>query len=310
MRKFLTSCLWFGLIVIALWLGCEWLIRTRVLNPYRYKHEWMQANASRVGTLILGNSHTYYGVSPGELDSCAFSLANVSQTFRYDYLLLTHYPGLGDSLKRVVLAVSYCSFFDQDLDTPGGEWEYAPNYKIYMGLDTHSDFSKYNFEISRPTTFGKKLQALLKGHELSCDSLGHGLGFETSARDPNWRLNAEATARRHTAADDSAVAGEMFYARKIAEWCRKRGVKLILVTTPAAPEYWKRLDRRQLAVTDSLARRLATDYDAVYLSYLTDARFGDEDFHDSDHLSSDIGAQKFTRILKEDIRKSESGHNK
>lgn len=37
------------------------------------------------------------------------------------------------------------------------------------------------------------------------------------------------------------------------------------------------------------------------LEYFGDTRFNDEDFYDGNHLSSDIGAIKFTKILKDDI---------
>lgn len=49
-------------------------------------------------------------------------------------------------------------------------------------------------------------------------------------------------------------------------------------------------------IIDSMRQR----YNLTYKDYLKDTRFTAEDFWDSDHLS-DIGAEKFTRLLQTDI---------
>ena len=46
----------------------------------------------------------------------AFSRANYAQTFKYDLLLLKQYREKAANLKKVVVPVSYTSFFDPQLD--------------------------------------------------------------------------------------------------------------------------------------------------------------------------------------------------
>ena len=52
-----------------------------------------------VETIVLGNSHTYYGIRPELLPYAAVNLANVSQTLDIDLLLLEYYA---PRLKREV----------------------------------------------------------------------------------------------------------------------------------------------------------------------------------------------------------------
>ena len=45
---------------------------------------------------------------------------------------------------------------------------------------------------------------------------------------------------------------------------------------------------------------MTKEYNISYLDYMKDTRFNADDFHDSNHLS-DVGATKFSKILKADI---------
>ena len=48
-------------------------------------------------------------------------------------------------------------------------------------------------------------------------------------------------------------------------------------------------------------RKFQKECAVPYFDYLKDPRFVADDFYDSNHLS-DIGAEKFTKILNEDIK--------
>lgn len=272
-------------------------MRNYVPNPYQFKHDRLSDNSSDISTLILGSSHTFYGISPKWMNDSTFNLANISQIFHYDWLLLSKYEF--KNLKRVILPVSYFSFFDKEFEETDS-WDLVINYKIYMDIDTHSDFSKYNFELSHPYIYTKKLRSLIIKKPLSCDSLGYGLAFARSNRSNNWKDSWERTVDNHTAKDWSAIPGHMKYARMIAEYCKSRNIDLILITTPTWNGYHSHLDSAQLKKTSELIRTLQAEYQLRYLDYLKDERFTDDDFYDSDHLN-DEGAKKFSTILKEDL---------
>ena len=51
-----------------------------------------------------------------------------------------------------------------------------------------------------------------------------------------------------------------------------------------------------------LINQIQKEFSVPYLDYMKDARFDSLDFADPQHLS-DVGAEKFTKILNEDIKK-------
>lgn len=301
MKRFVTYTLLFMLLAGSTLGVGEYIVRN-MPNSYSYKHRWMLDNASQLEYLILGSSHTYYGFLPSAFFDNSFNLANVSQNPEYDLLLLKKYLPLCKRLHTVVIPVSYFTFFDKPFEQ-GSEWHFAINYKLYMGVDKHSNLSKYNFEISNRPVYSGKLLSFLKGKELPmCDTLGFGVGYTIDDKASTWKYDAQYIVKRHTAVNWDEFDGNLDNLRKVAQFCKENDLRLILVTTPTAESYYTLLDKAQLEKTYSAITGLCNDYSLNYYNYMTDIRFNDDDFHDGDHLS-DIGAQKFTTILKEDFLK-------
>lgn len=299
MNRFLKYVALFGLVCFATLVAGEFIVR-QLPNQYRYKKSWMDKNASAVEILILGHSQAYYGIKPSMLGAPAFNLANVSQTFKYDYLLLENYIDRCARLTTVVLPVTYSSFFDKEMDY-GDEWGYTINYKIYMGVDVHSDLSKYNFEISNFPVYAGKLRSIYMGSNLSWDELGHGEDFGSDKRVVDLEESALTAAKRHTATDWSSVNDNMRWLRKIIELCAKRSIRLVLVTPPVSQAYYQRLDSKQLSAMRGIIHSLVGRYGLSYYDYSAAKGFEDVDFYDADHLTSDVGAAKFTSMLAHDV---------
>lgn len=77
MKGFLRLLLTFSALVTLTLAAGECYVR-HLPNPARDKHEWMLAHSREVRTLVLGSSHTFYGLDPALLGPHAFSLAQVS----------------------------------------------------------------------------------------------------------------------------------------------------------------------------------------------------------------------------------------
>ena len=86
MKKFLIILLAFFIPVLCVLAGLEYMVR-KAPNEYQYKAQWMEKNADRVETLILGTSHAFYGINPSYLGPNAFSLAASAQSLQYDEFL-------------------------------------------------------------------------------------------------------------------------------------------------------------------------------------------------------------------------------
>ncbi len=83
-------------------------------NPYKY--EWMQENAEEVETLVLGSSHTFYGIRPEFFDSKTFNLANVSQGMKQDLFLIKYWANRYKNLKYVIFPISFFTWFGHGLE--------------------------------------------------------------------------------------------------------------------------------------------------------------------------------------------------
>ena len=78
MKRFLIKTAIFSAIILCL-LGLGELAVRNMPSSYSYKHAYMEGHARDISTLILGSSHTYYGVRSDLLGDSVFNLANVSQ---------------------------------------------------------------------------------------------------------------------------------------------------------------------------------------------------------------------------------------
>lgn len=291
------------LIILAL---CEVMVE-RYPNSYRYKTEWMNKHAEEVETLVLGGSHTYYAVRPDQLGKNAFSLANVSQGPEYDYYLLSKWANKYKRLKTVIMVADETNLFDPPMETEELEWYRCIYYKLYTANPKHSWFSKYNFELSSIHTFSRKLphafMYMLTGkYNLECDSSGFGTSFITPEvfNKKMMETTSKIALERHRCKDYSAIAENKMYADKIVDFCKKRNIRIILITPPMWKGFYEGINKRQLNTMYSLIDDEVKNHGALYKDYLRDDRFQGTDFYDGDHLSAQ-GATKFTQILKKDF---------
>lgn len=299
MKKFLITLLAFFIPVFFVLAGLEYIVR-KAPNEYQYKAEWMEKNASRVETLILGTSHAFYGINPSYLGPNAFSLAASAQSLQYDDFLFFKYAPKCKNLKTVILPISYFTLFSGDMED-GSEWWRAINYKIYMDCPYHSSFSKYNFFISNSEPFRAKLTKIIKGNTIiECDSLGFGYPIY---REITPTLDDASVARwvnRHTAKDFSCVQKNKQHIFKIADYCQTNHIRLVIVTTPTWKTYYERLSSSQLAVMNEFIGQLISKDNVTYFNYMQDDRFVESDFTDCNHMSCD-GAIKLSVLIDEKL---------
>lgn len=292
----LVSC--FVIIIVA--IRYEYKIR-QVPNSYKYKYEWMQRNAETVEILILGSSHTFYGIRPEFFEEKTFNLANVSQDLRHDLYLLDYWLERYKNMKIIICPISLFTWFSSGLES-GKESYRCRYYKIYMDCDLYPDFSSYNLELSDSKSAKAKLNA--NDRDRGCDKYGWGSSYKLSSKNmARWNDGSEAASavERHTVKDWEYVDYNYSLMKKIAQKCKNYGIQLVLITTPCWHIYYDNLNQTQLSKMYELTNRIINEYKLPYFDYLKDKRFEADDFFDSNHLS-DIGAIKFTKILAEDIK--------
>lgn len=296
MKKFLLQIIFliFLPVAVIVWV-CEWSIR-RIPNDYSYKNERMEKSSTAIQILNFGSSHGYFGISPKYFSYPAFNLAFVSQSIKYDYFLYNRYAPQCDSLRIVILPVSYGSL-RSELEGGGEDWR-VRNYCVYMGCDYHRGEWRYNMEISNRNKISDVLPSWFQELSyISCDEYGWGTSYAKANRDSLWQESGEIAAKRHTKADTSAVVANVQRLESIIQDCEHRGVRVILLTTPTYHTYYEQLEEKQyketIATCSDLERRHGN---VLYLNWIKNPDFTEDDFFDADHLN-EYGAKKLTGML-------------
>lgn len=279
--------------------GAEFCAR-QIPNYYSYKYDWMDQHAEEVESLILGSSHSLNGIIPRYLGKNTFNLALPGQTLKYDAYLFYKWADRYKKLRLVILPISYFSFFMDH-----SEWIGETYCKIYLKSPFHSDFSRYNLEMLEFKPLHSKLYLWRTGNEEYVKEHGWLPMYLKDKNESTWNLknNNIHGVKEHTIKSWEFVDNNYKLVSSIIEFCNKNGIKIALITTPQYKDYNIHLDKAQLGKMYELIRDLQREYGVLYLNYLQDDRFCADDFYDPSHLS-EIGAEKFTRILKHDLRSS------
>lgn len=300
MKRFLKYIICFFLPVLLLTGVSECVVRKQD-NAYKYKHNYMLKYGNKVEILVLGSSHSFYGIKPGILSDKAFSLANPSQTTEYDVFVVKNYAEKYRNLHYVIMPVSYFTFFDQPLQQTSPYR--AMFYKLYMKASFPKEL-KYNFEFASMPTFKEKLKKFLHPtHRKEYDKYAWGTLHSLIDKDKNhWQTEKTRTAlATHTSKDFSQEKRNYKNIKEIAQFCKDNKIELILITTPCWHTYYEKTNKTQMQRTYKLIDSLANEYNLKYFDYMKDKRFNKEEyFYDGDHLS-EVGAEKFSKILKQDL---------
>lgn len=300
MKKFIFKIFIFFVPVLVVAVALEITIRN-IPNDYRLKNDYLEKNAEKIEVLVLGSSHAVRGINPAFFDSRCFNAAYVSQTLDIDYKIIEKFGPRLKNLEYVVLSVSYFSLFTQ-LKYSQEEWR-LKNYFIYYGINSGSDLLDYSEILA--TSPKISLDKLFKYYFLeekiiTCDSLGFA---ERKSRSPqNFNEAGKTIAKRHTKNFD-LLESNIDYLEMIVDFCNQNGVKLFLYMPPAHISYREHLDGRQLKKTIEVLEGLS-DFKkgVVFMNYLSDENFGNDDFFDPDHLNA-IGAEKLSGMINEELKK-------
>jgi len=296
--------LFFAIPVIFAGVAFEILLRN-IPNDYSYKSHFLDKNARNIEVLFLGNSHVYYGIDPKFIQAKNFNASNISQPLDYDLKILEKYQNNWDHLKYVVVPVDYFSLFTK-LESGIEAWR-VKNYDIYFGMYSDYDPAHYFEIVANQTKYN--LERLRKFYfygqsDLKIDSLGWGTGNH-SQNSMNLLESGMVSAKRHRKASEERFLKEQISVlHKMADFCKKRNIKLILFSSPAYKTYVKNLDINQINRNKQILNAFsASDKTVQYYDLLTDSRFDSVDFFDADHLN-EIGSKKLSLIF-DSIIKSE-----
>ncbi|WP_053975778.1 hypothetical protein [Mangrovimonas xylaniphaga] len=296
MKSFVKLFLFFIFPLLLGGIGLELLLR-QIPNDYQIKGKYLRKHASSVETLVLGSSHSMYGINPEYLDASAYNASFVSQTTDLDLAILEKFMPELSNLKTVIVRLSYATLFET-LSETSANWR-LKDYIIYFDLNTKSTVLRHSelFSLKLKTNLDRLWDYYVLGNsEIQCYSLGWAdNSFLQSPMDLD--LASLRAAQRHTISNDDQYVDNVEAFERMAKLCQDNNINLILVTLPGYLSYRDNLDPLQLQKMLDFASQIESNYkNTKYYNFLSDPDFSENDFFDGDHLNAQ-GAKKITDKL-------------
>lgn len=297
MKQFIKRILLFVCLPISFGLITYEVLARSLDNSYKVKDSYIKKNGQDIELLILGSSHTFYGINPEYLDIPAYNLANVSQDLKTDYMLLERYDRYLPNLKTIILPISLFSFWS-NLGESQEDWRQA-KYSIYMDLALGT---KNKFEFLYPQIFD--IVHLIKPKPVEVTDKGMGLSYSYKRRQLDLEKSAKSATTRHNKSNLKLNFNENILAvENVFKYAKKNNIKIILLRTPVSPKYLQLANSTQVAMLDSVLNKMSKKQGILYLDYWGDQNNKENWFYDADHLN-DFGSKEFTCILNEHICKN------
>ena len=294
MKRFLRHIALFVLPVLILAVGLE-IIAESIPNSYTYKREYMEQHGAQIQTLFLGSSNAYDDFDASVVPS-AFNLANSSQTIEDDYRLLNRYIDSMDSLKTVVLGLSYHSLA---LTTQANRRMY---YTIYMDLYPRWPLNEYSFEVFNLELLLKKIVKYTVSRDITrCDSLGQRVGRTREALERGtefWNRDVEGMVENDHM-DVNRLWGiintNYRLVCEMVDMCNARGVKPVIVLMPVMEEYKRMLPEEQVDLYDEVLQNLSPYALCIDAS---DWDIPEDGWYNATHLTKESSTE-FTKMVVE-----------
>lgn len=305
MKKFCSKTLFFLLPLLILGGFCEYFYRT-IPNNYSVKNEYVTKNASKIETLLFGDSHCFYGLNPIYFKKKTFNLSNVSQTIYFDKLLLEQNINKLPKLRYVVLCIEYTNLSQKD-NSQEDIWRkyyYQSFMHLQVPLIKWYDFNQYFLcTIQKPSyTFKLIKKKFQDGFIADCDSNGWGTNYKKKDRIEPKLVAKERAKQQEDGSIDFKVNGKKI--NSIIVSCKKKNIKVIIVSMPQTHLYTSYLNKKKLNLIFKTCQNFQNQNlnNVYYLNLFNNNNFQEIDFYDSDHLN-EYGAKKCSKIVDDFINK-------
>lgn len=251
----------------------------------------------------FGSSHAQCAFDYEPAGIHGFNFALSAQDFYYDYQVARRFKDKYANGCVALIPVSYFSFGLDTRDWPGGDYRY---YGIlpYRDIRGHNalDYFKYRW---CPVLFaGENLKWMVLRPPPATGFPEHPAENDLPAEE--LREAGSRRARMHKNWKDQPESIYEFnreYLGKLLSFCRRAGMKPVLITTPF-PDYYS--SYFSPAFKESFradVEEVGRKYDVPYLDYSNDPTFADNPsfFGDVEHLS-EKGSALFTKMVAEKLK--------
>lgn len=302
MKRLSKKIIWFLLPVIVVWMGLEVFYRTVDTN-YSKKHELIQQKYKKTEILILGSSHSYYGLNPDYFIRNTYNFSNISQSLYFDELLLQKHLDSLQDLKAVILTIGYFTLSQEDNGLEDRWRKYFYDQQMDLEVPSVSDFDPKRYSLALSRKFNRSVdlvnEYINKGTIVSHYPNGYGIQ-DSSDIVSNKEEVAQIIARKHENGSMDFEANRLRLMRMI-ELCEKKKVHVFIVQMPAHPTYVNALVPEKWKRIGELLTDLSNSNGLVHhLDLTSDPNFSADDLRDADHLTNE-GAEKCSKLLSDRI---------
>lgn len=306
MKKFIIHTTQFATIIIVLLFAGEIFVRS-LPNPYKFKYDWMNKNASNIELIVLGTSQSEMGIIPNLISTKGFNLAMPHGTFEYDKYLLYKYSNKYKKLKHVIIELSYYNLLARQFeDNPESRFR-AIYYTIYMDYPKHKWSPYYNFEFAHLDFFRSHIQNGISSiiyrrpFPDECDSLGCVILDGCLAITNHNKYLEEITdvTKSFNYGNDLTIKTNLQHLDEILLFCKKNNIKSSIVILPLPKDFNEQMSTEKVNLLKNIAKQYH-DKGFQILNYMENDFFCTKDFQNANHLNR-IGAIKFSTLLKKDI---------
>lgn len=297
MKKFIRHLFLFLLPFFLVACLLEVLLRN-IPNDFTKKGSYLEKHSNNIETLILGSSHTFWGVDPRYIRGNSYNAAQVAQILDNDVSILWKYKDKLRSLKVIIVPISYFSLYTNSQNTLE-KWRrknYVIYYNIWDGFELSNCFEltslSLKVNLKRLSSYYIHGDKNISSNEQGFGNLGKidsNLDFEASGK--------HAAALHTVVFNGEVVASNLVILRDVIQLSKQKNVRVIFFTPPGYYTYSKCFDHNQLKNTISLATKIANENRNVsYFNMLNDGNFVKQDYRDADHLNVK-GAAKLSAKL-------------
>lgn len=303
MRRLYSKLALFLLPLFLVWLALEVFYR-QASNNYSYKDQQLQKVAPFTKTLIMGDSHAFYGINPVYFKDPTFNLSNISQSLLTDELLLEKHIANLPALKTVFINISYFTLSAKENDLESNWRKYFYYHSMGIRAPSISFWNPKRYSMALIQRFDKSIdlvQQYYKNHTIvSATPLGYGKQDMSNVVQDKEAISV-VIANKH---EDNSLDFKHNTARlqRIIALCKKYGVGVVLLEMPVYPAYYNLLDTEKKEKIKSVLHELSGVNDTVfYLDLSTSPLFEKQDLRDADHLTNS-GAKKCSILLNRYIQ--------
>jgi len=233
MKQFLKKTfLW--VMVFVLFLGIlNFFVFPNNENIMSIKNNLLKSEKNFSEILILGNSHTFFGITPQILSYKAINIANKSRKLETDYYILKKNINFLKELKTVIVPISFYTLFANDLT----EQEKRLYYNFFELKEYNQGWFKNSLLINEP--FRELLNDIMFNN------------FKTILPNFGWRANSESYVFNEQIIkervgevdnrinNNEKIVFNLNILQNIIDLCDEKKVKLLIVLPPYHQDFYK-----------------------------------------------------------------------